>query len=217
MGGRSIGDSPGLLLSQKHARVSLLMIPLSFLSRQKFSKKVSTLLLAVASNILAILPFPFPSPSLPLPVLVVFLNPLDFTYLNYDSKKETGCVGLKNQGATCYMNSLLQALFHISAFRRAVYSMPTDAEDQNKTSSIALALQRIFYRLQVGNKGVGTKELTKAFGWDARDAFTQHDVQELNRVLCDTLERKMKVRKQRPKSQLLSHVPFNSSSTGNTC
>lgn len=114
-----------------------------------------------------------------------------FNYV-HDSKKETGCVGLKNQGATCYMNSLLQALFHISAFRRAVYSMPTDADDQNKTSSIALALQRIFYRLQVGNKSVGTKELTKAFGWDARDAFTQHDVQELNRVLCDTLERKMK-------------------------
>ena len=26
----------------------------------------------------------------------------------YDCRKETGCVGLKNQGATCYMNSLLQ-------------------------------------------------------------------------------------------------------------
>ena len=27
---------------------------------------------------------------------------------NWDSKKETGHVGLKNQGATCYINSLLQ-------------------------------------------------------------------------------------------------------------
>jgi ubiquitin carboxyl-terminal hydrolase 7 len=26
----------------------------------------------------------------------------------WDSKKHTGYVGLKNQGATCYMNSLLQ-------------------------------------------------------------------------------------------------------------
>ena len=27
---------------------------------------------------------------------------------SWDSKKHTGFVGLKNQGATCYMNSLLQ-------------------------------------------------------------------------------------------------------------
>ncbi|VAH64437.1 unnamed protein product [Triticum turgidum subsp. durum] len=58
-------------------------------------------------------------------------------YWNYDSKKETGYVGLKNQGATCYMNSLLQTLYHIPYFRK-------------------------------------------------------HDVQELNRVLCEKLEDKMK-------------------------
>lgn len=30
--------------------------------------------------------------------------------VSWDSKKHTGYVGLKNQGATCYMNSLLQVL-----------------------------------------------------------------------------------------------------------
>lgn len=43
-------------------------------------------------------------------------------FWTYDSKKETGYVGLKNQGATCYMNSLLQFLFHIPYFRKVSYS-----------------------------------------------------------------------------------------------
>ena len=38
---------------------------------------------------------------------------------------------------------------------------------------MALALQRVFYRLQTSDKSVGTKELTKSFGWDAYDSFTQ--------------------------------------------
>ena len=41
-------------------------------------------------------------------------------YWSYDSKKETGYVGLKNQGATCYMNSLLQTLYHIPYFRKVL-------------------------------------------------------------------------------------------------
>ena len=42
---------------------------------------------------------------------------------NYDSKKVTGYVGLKNQGATCYMNSLLQTLYNINYFRQVGLQM----------------------------------------------------------------------------------------------
>ncbi|KAK6152227.1 hypothetical protein DH2020_014862 [Rehmannia glutinosa] len=112
-------------------------------------------------------------------------------YWTYDSKKETGYVGLKNQGATCYMNSLLQTLYHLPYFRKAVYHMPT-TENDNPTGSIPLALQSLFYKLQYNETSVATKELTKSFGWDTYDSFMQHDVQELNRVLCEKLEDKMK-------------------------
>ncbi|KAJ3194436.1 hypothetical protein HK101_002705 [Irineochytrium annulatum] len=98
-------------------------------------------------------------------------------FQNYDSKKETGYVGLKNQGATCYMNSLLQSLYFTTYFRKATYAIPT--ENDEPTKSIPLALQR-------------TTELTKSFGWDTLDSFMQHDVQEFNRVLQDNLESKMK-------------------------
>lgn len=109
---------------------------------------------------------------------------------NYDSAKETGMVGLKNQGATCYMNSLLQFLWSLRSLRRAVYAMPTEGEDKGR--SVALALQRVFFRLQTESKAVSTKELTGAFGWNIRESNVQQDVQELNRVLCDRLEEKMK-------------------------
>jgi len=48
-------------------------------------------------------------------------------------------------------------------------------------------------QLQFGDGSVSTKDLTKSFGWDTYDAFMQHDVQELNRVLQEKLEDKMKV------------------------
>jgi ubiquitin carboxyl-terminal hydrolase 7 len=54
---------------------------------------------------------------------------------------------------------------------------------------------------------VSTKELTKSFGWDTYDAFMQHDVQELNRVLQEKLEDKMKVGLTEP-STALNH-PFH--------
>ncbi|XP_055383961.1 ubiquitin carboxyl-terminal hydrolase 7 [Condylostylus longicornis] len=108
----------------------------------------------------------------------------------WDSKKHTGYVGLKNQGATCYMNSLLQTLFFTNILRKAVYKMPTEADDSSK--SVALALQRVFHELQTSDKPVGTKKLTKSFGWETLDSFMQHDVQEFLRVLLDKLESKMK-------------------------
>ncbi|EPQ11864.1 Ubiquitin carboxyl-terminal hydrolase 7 [Myotis brandtii] len=108
----------------------------------------------------------------------------------WDSKKHTGYVGLKNQGATCYMNSLLQTLFFTNQLRKAVYMMPTEGDDSSK--SVPLALQRVFYELQHSDKPVGTKKLTKSFGWETLDSFMQHDVQELCRVLLDNVENKMK-------------------------
>ncbi|EGT55368.1 CBN-MATH-33 protein [Caenorhabditis brenneri] len=107
----------------------------------------------------------------------------------WDSKRHTGCIGLKNQGATCYMNSILQSFYFTTGFRRAVYNMEVGEPNEN---NIVLAMQRVFYELQMSSEAVETNSLTRAFGWDKLDAFNQHDVQEFCRVLLDNLETKMK-------------------------
>ncbi|KAK2959541.1 putative Ubiquitin C-terminal hydrolase 13 [Blattamonas nauphoetae] len=130
-----------------------------------------------------------------------------------------GMVGLKNQGATCYLNSLIQSLFHTNLFRWLVYHMPLseeneDSDDESSSDSstgrvtnnyfwqqqkekvkkiaLASALQRLFFNLQTSQSSCSTKELTRSFGWTAEDSFEQHDASELNRVMLDKLMEKMK-------------------------
>lgn len=95
------------------------------------------------------------------------------------------------QGATCYMNSLLQMFYHMPRFRQAVYHMPTtEAEDPKK--SISLSLKNLFYNLQYSSTPVSAKDLISSFGWGTADAFQQHDVEEFELKLCEKLEEKMK-------------------------
>jgi ubiquitin carboxyl-terminal hydrolase 7 len=108
----------------------------------------------------------------------------------YDSKKETGMVGLKNQGATCYLNSLLQSLYFTNAFRKAIYQIPTES-DPVKTNS-SWTLQRLFYNLQKHKSALSTSELTASLGWDSGLIFEQQDIQELSRILMDKMEERMK-------------------------
>ena len=96
-----------------------------------------------------------------------------------------GFVGLINQGATCYLSSVVQSLFMTPEFRAAVYGLGAVAE----TSLISRELQRLFVHLQTSKAhAVDTRALTASFGWTSADAFEQHDVQEFLRVLFDALE-----------------------------
>lgn len=129
----------------------------------------------------------------------------DATIVGKGSRGISRYNGLLNQGATCYLNSLLQALFHISAFRSIIYQMPTKEEagdrahpDNTEHLSIPYALQRLFCHLQTSTRAVGTKELTESFGWGASDSFIQHDVHELTRVLLDNLEEKLTAQQANP-------------------
>jgi hypothetical protein len=124
--------------------------------------------------------------------------------------------GLWNQGSTCYLSSLLQSLYHLGGFRSMIYSINTDAENNDTTPgnndggedegscatpttssgpsttpSIPFALQRLFLALQVSGRTQTTNELTASFGWSQADSFIQHDIHELTRKLVDNLEAKL--------------------------
>ncbi len=68
-------------------------------------------------------------------------------YKEQQENRVTAFAGIRNEGATCYLNSLLQTYFMIGAFSRAVFSMET-GRLKNLNKSIPNALQRLFFTLQ---------------------------------------------------------------------
>lgn len=75
-------------------------------------------------------------------------------------------VGLKNQGATCYLNCVLQSLFHIPAFRFGVYKKTIREDESNLKKSVIYQLQILFMMLHSSkDSAVSTRQLTTSFGW----------------------------------------------------
>ncbi|NWV43345.1 UBP40 hydrolase, partial [Grantiella picta] len=110
----------------------------------------------------------------------------------------TNLSGIKNQGGTCYLNSLLQTLLFTPEFRgEALFSLGPEElgtlDDSRKPDAkvriIPLQLQRLFAQLLLlDQQAASTTDLTESFGWNSQEEMRQHDVQELNRILFSALE-----------------------------
>ena len=90
-------------------------------------------------------------------------------------------VGIVNQGNTCHLNSVLQALYHNTDFRKTILQLQL-SNDASVTS-----LQSTFYNLQMKNK-VETHKLTEAL----KIENVQLDAYDTKRDLMNVLEEKMK-------------------------
>lgn len=104
----------------------------------------------------------------------------------WPSRAATGYTGLVNEGATCYINSMLQSLFCTNEFRRIIFNIGIEPEDAN--NSFIFWLKYIFYTMQFGGvPKIGTIEMIRCFDWEEMTATNQQDTQEFLRRLIDKL------------------------------
>ncbi|KAH1171270.1 hypothetical protein KIL84_006888, partial [Mauremys mutica] len=96
-----------------------------------------------------------------------------------DPRKGT-YVGLRNQGSTCYLNSLLQCLFFTRELREAILSC------NNCDSGIVCQLKKLFQKLLKHDKSApSTKGITKCLG--VRNVHQQQDVVTYFRILMNKI------------------------------
>ncbi|KAK2907359.1 hypothetical protein Q8A67_006344 [Cirrhinus molitorella] len=84
--------------------------------------------------------------------------------------KQKSYSGLVNQGATCYLNAVLQTLFMTEEFRKAV------DEPKSKNNPVSLQLFKLFGKLQYENGCASTEGITKTL--DIRNVCEQKDAAE---------------------------------------
>jgi ubiquitin C-terminal hydrolase len=121
-------------------------------------------------------------------------NPASFV------KRPIPYVGLKNQGATCYMNSVMQQLFHVAAFRSAVLAANSEKSQNDQPApsqdSLLYQCQHMFAAMQFSNrKSFDTisfcQSITDFDGQPLR-LGEQKDANEFCALLFDKLESELK-------------------------
>jgi ubiquitin carboxyl-terminal hydrolase 7 len=81
------------------------------------------------------------------------------------------------------MNSVVQSLYHLPAFRQLVEALPVDA-----TASVPHSLQRVFRDLRTNREVVCAAHLTRAFKLDPKE---HRDAQEFSSMLLDAVSERV--------------------------
>lgn len=96
-------------------------------------------------------------------------------------KSGTGYVGLTNQGATLYLNSVLQSLYNITEFKNSLFNCKGNAP-------MIKEFQKLFAFLRLSDACVtSTSGITATLGWNSVEFFEGKNAEEILALLFDAL------------------------------
>ena len=124
-------------------------------------------------------------------------NAISDIYINLREKSDT-FIGLKNYGATCYLNSLVQQLFMMPFFKESLFKF--NINKTNIENSQIFNLQELFYNLSYSNKKYFPcykfiQSFKSAFNGEPINVGIQQDTDEFFGILCEELEKEAKIYK----------------------
>ncbi|KAF4665020.1 hypothetical protein FOL46_003905 [Perkinsus olseni] len=130
----------------------------------------------------------------------IWLKSFMRTELSLDKKVEqfrkgNDRAGLRNLGATCYVNALLQALFAIKPFRFGIYTIPHreegGGEGENDDGAWLKALQILFAEMQAGVSASCSTSVGAFIRACKLNSAVQEDASELATMLLSNVENKI--------------------------